>query len=104
MRESQALYPGHFRNLHGLIETAVSPSAPFLQFLGRVLSVMHQQVRSARQLHQQRIDPLAMLTIRANVQHFPLSIDPETIRSAGMAVPLTADYGFHIADAGDALA
>jgi hypothetical protein len=40
MREGQALHAGHFRNLHGLIEAAVSPSAPFLQFLGRVLRVM----------------------------------------------------------------
>ena len=30
MRQRQALYAGHFRKLHGLIETAVSPSAPFL--------------------------------------------------------------------------
>ncbi len=42
MREGQALHAGHFRNLHGLIEAAVSPSAPFLQFLGRVLRVMDQ--------------------------------------------------------------
>ena len=40
MREGQALHAGHFRKLHGLIEAAVSPSAPFLQFLGRVLRVM----------------------------------------------------------------
>ena len=40
MREGQAFHVGHFRNLHGLIEAAVSPSAPFLQFLGRVLRVM----------------------------------------------------------------
>ena len=30
MGEGQALHPGHFRNLHGLIEAAVSPAAPFL--------------------------------------------------------------------------
>ena len=40
MRKSQALHAGHFRNLHGLIEATVSPSAPFLQFLSRVLRVM----------------------------------------------------------------
>jgi len=51
MREGQALHVGHFRKLHGLIEAAVSPSAPFLQFLGRVLRVMDQQVRVARQLY-----------------------------------------------------
>ena len=51
MRQDQALHIGHLRKLHGLIEAAVSPSAPFLQFLGRVLRVMDQQVRTARQLH-----------------------------------------------------
>ena len=40
MREGQTLRAGHFRKLHGLIEAAVSPSAPFLQFLGRVLRVV----------------------------------------------------------------
>lgn len=40
MRESQLLRAGHFRKLHGLIEAAVSPSAPFLQFLGSVLRIM----------------------------------------------------------------
>jgi hypothetical protein len=49
MPEGQALLPGHFCNLHGLIEAGVSPSAPFLQFLGRVLRVMGQQVCAARQ-------------------------------------------------------
>ena len=68
MREGQALHAGHFRKLHGLIEAAVSPSAPFLQFLSRVLRVMDQQVRAARQLHQPRIDLLAMLDIRANAE------------------------------------
>src|SRR5438552_2501084 len=41
MGEGQALRAGHFRKLHGLIEAAMSPSAPLLQFLGRVLRVMH---------------------------------------------------------------
>ena len=104
MREGQAFHASHFRKLHGLIETAVSPSAPFLQFLGRVLRVMDQQVRAARQLHQPRIDLLAMLDIRANDEHFPVSLDPETIRSAGMVVPLSGDYGFHIVDAGEVFA
>ena len=31
MREGQARHTGHFRKLHGLIEAAVSPAAPFLQ-------------------------------------------------------------------------
>src|SRR5207247_4573825 len=81
MREGQALHAGHFRKLHRLIEAAVSPSAPFLQFLGRVLSVMDQQVRAARQLNQQRIDLLAMLNIRANDEQFPISLDPEDRKS-----------------------
>ena len=101
MRESQALHAGHFRNLHGLIEAAVSPSAPLLQFLRRILRVMDQQVRAPGQLYQSRIDMLAMLDIRANDEHFPLSLHPETIRSAGMIVPLSGDYGFHIVDAGE---
>ena len=58
--EGQALHAGHLRNLHRLIEAAVSPSAPFLQFLGRVLRVMDQSVRALRQFHQSRIDLLAI--------------------------------------------
>src|SRR5213595_2654727 len=45
-----------------------------------------------------------MLDIRANDEHFPISLDPVTIRSAGMVVPLSGDYGFHIVDAGEVLA
>ena len=40
MRHGQALHAGHLRKLHGLIEAAVSQSAPFLQFLGGVLRVV----------------------------------------------------------------
>ena len=65
---------------------------------------MHQQVRAARQLHQPRIDLLAMLDIRANDEHLPFSLDPETIRSAGMVMPLSGDYGFHIVNAGEMFA
>jgi hypothetical protein len=65
---------------------------------------MDQQVRAARQLYQSRIDLLAMLDIRANDEHFPISLDPETIRSAGMVVPLSGDYGFHIVVAGEVFA
>ena len=65
---------------------------------------MHQQVRAARQLHQPRIDLLAMLDIRANDEHFAVSLNPETIRSAGMVVPLRGDNGFHIVDAGEVFA
>ena len=42
MCEGQALHASHFRKLHCLIEAAVSPSAPLLQFLGRVLRVVDQ--------------------------------------------------------------
>ena len=65
---------------------------------------MDQQIGAARQLHQPRIDLLAMLNIRANDQHFALSLNPKTIRSAGMVVPLGGDYGFHIVDAGEVFA
>ena len=39
-----------------------------------------------------------MLNIRANDEHFAVSLDPETIRSAGMVVPLRGDYGWHIVE------
>jgi len=65
---------------------------------------MHQQVRAAGQLHQPRIDLLAMLDIRANDEHFPISLDPETIRSAGMVMPLSGKNGFYIVDAGEMFA
>src|SRR6266576_1393624 len=45
-----------------------------------------------------------MLDIRANDEHFPISLNPETIRSAGMVVPLRGDNGFHIVDAGKVFA
>src|SRR5438309_3385486 len=65
---------------------------------------MHQQVRAARQLHQPRVDLLAMLDIRANDEHLPISLDPETIRSARMIMPLSGDNGFYIVDAGEVFA
>src|SRR5882757_9807511 len=65
---------------------------------------MDQQVRAARQLYQPRIDLLAMLHIRANDEHFPISLHPETIRSAGMVVPLSGNYGLHIVDVGEMFA
>src|SRR5215469_4692612 len=98
MREGKALYARHFRKLHGLVEAAMSPSASFLQLLGRVLRVVHQQVRAPSQLHQPRIDLLAMLDIRANDKHSTIPLDSETIRSAGMVMPLSADYGVDIVD------
>src|SRR5437899_8922123 len=65
---------------------------------------MHQQVRAPRQLHQPRIDLLAMLDICANDEDLSISLDPETIRSAGMVMPLSSDYGFHIVNAGEVFA
>src|SRR6266481_269369 len=65
---------------------------------------MHQQVRAARQLHQLRIDLLAMLDIHADDEHLSISLHPETIRSAGMVVPLSGNYGLHIVDVGEMFA
>src|SRR6266403_5896658 len=65
---------------------------------------MHQQVRAARQLHQPRIDLLAMLDIHADDEHLPLSLDPETIRSAGMVMSLSGDNGVYIVDLGEVFA
>jgi hypothetical protein len=62
---------------------------------------MDQEVRAARQLHQPRIDLLAMLDIRANDEHFAVPLNPETIRSAGMVVPLRGNNGWHIAEGGE---
>ncbi len=45
-----------------------------------------------------------MLDIRANDEHFAASLDPETVRSARMVVPLSGDYCFHIVDAGEMFA
>src|SRR5437899_12466124 len=45
-----------------------------------------------------------MLDIRANDDDFSISLDPETICSTGMVVPLSGDYGFHIVDAGKVFA
>jgi len=95
MREGQTLHAGHFRKLYRLIEAAVTPSAPFLQFLCRVLRVMDEQVCTVRQLHQPLIDLLAMLDVRTNYEHFPVSLDSETIRSTGMVVPLSGNNGCH---------
>ncbi len=65
---------------------------------------MHQQVRAARQLDQPRIDLLAMLDIRANNENPPLSLEPVTIRSAGMVMPLSGDNGFYVVDASEVFA
>ncbi len=65
---------------------------------------MHQQVRAARQLDQPRIDLLAMLDIRANNENPPLSLEPVTIRSAGMVMSLSGDNGVYIVDASEVFA
>src|SRR6266403_3353537 len=65
---------------------------------------MHQQVRAARQLHQPRIDLLAMLDIHADDEHLPLSLDPETVRAAVMVMSLSGDNGVYIVDLGEVFA
>src|SRR5947207_3646789 len=65
---------------------------------------MDQQVRAARQMHQPQINLLAMLDIRANDERFPISLDPETVCSAGMVVLFGSNHGRHIVDAGEMLA
>ena len=45
-----------------------------------------------------------MLDIRANDQHFSVSLDPETICAAGMVVPLRGNNGWHIAVDGEVFA
>src|SRR5438128_2477458 len=54
---------------------------------------------TACQLPQPRIDVRAVLDIRATDEHFAVSLNPETIRSAGMVVPLSGDHAFDIVDA-----
>src|SRR5213076_1383689 len=51
-----------------------------------------------------RIDLLAMLDIHADDEHLPLSLDPETIRSAGMVMSLSGDNGIYIVDASEVFA
>src|SRR5437588_1663692 len=65
---------------------------------------MHQRVRPARQLDQPRIDLLAMLDIHANGEHPSISLDPETVRSAGMVMSLSGDNGVYIVDLGKVFA
>src|SRR5437762_10304701 len=45
-----------------------------------------------------------MLDIRANDEHSSISLDPETIRSAGMVVSLRGDHRFDIVDAREVFA
>jgi len=45
-----------------------------------------------------------MFDIRANNEHLSVSLDPETIRSSGMVVPLSGNYGVYIVDAGEVFA
>ena len=45
-----------------------------------------------------------MLDIRANDEHFAVSLNPETIRSSGMVVPLSGNNGWHIAEGGEVAA
>src|SRR6266550_5062621 len=45
-----------------------------------------------------------MLDVYANDEHLSISLDPETIRSAGMVMPLSGDDGVYIVDAGEVFA
>ena len=45
-----------------------------------------------------------MLDIRANDEHFSISLNPETVCSAGMIVPFRGDHRFDIVDAGEVFA
>src|SRR5256886_8496354 len=45
-----------------------------------------------------------MLDIRANDEHLPNSLDPETIRYGGMVMPLSGDNGVYIVDASEMFA
>src|SRR5690242_4633931 len=44
-----------------------------------------------------------MLHVCADNEHFPVSLDPETICSTGMIMPLSSDNGFNVVDAGEVL-
>ena len=96
--------PGHFRHLHGLVKTAVAPSAVRSKFLGRVLRVVHQQIGAAAELHYVWVDFFAMLNIRANHQHLAVALNPKPVRPARVIVPLAGDFGFHIVDSGEVFA
>jgi hypothetical protein len=41
-----------------------------------------------------------MLNIRANDQHLTVALNPKSIRSTRVIVPLTGDFSFHIVDGG----
>ncbi len=41
-----------------------------------------------------------MLNIRANNQHLAVALNPKSIRSTRVVVPLTGDFGLYIVDAG----
>ena len=51
-----------------------------------------------------RINLIAVLDIYANDENFAVTLNPETVRSTGMVVPLSADHGVHIVNAGEVLA
>src|ERR1700693_960979 len=44
-----------------------------------------------------------MLNIRANDEHFAISLDPKSIGSAGMVVPESGHHRFHIVNGGEVL-
>jgi hypothetical protein len=68
------------------------------------LRVVHQQIGAPAQLHYLQVDFFAMLNIGANDQHLAAALNPKTIRSTRVIVPLTGNGGFHIAYAGEVFA
>jgi hypothetical protein len=45
-----------------------------------------------------------MFNVRTNDQHLAAALNPTSIRSTGVVVPLTGDCGLHIVDAGEVFA
>jgi hypothetical protein len=65
---------------------------------------VHQQIRTAAQLHHLPVDFVTMLNIRANNQHLTAVFNSIAIRSARVIVPLTGDFGFYIISGREVLA
>ena len=102
--EDEAFDTGHFRKLHGLVITAVSPTAAGCQFLRRKLRVVHQQVRTAREFDEVGIHRFLMLDVGADDEGFSLAFNAEGIGSAGMILPEGGDLGRDAVDVDDVFA
>src|ERR1035441_1999061 len=91
VRHGHPLDPRLLRNLHRLVVATMPPSPPLRQFLGSVLSIMHQQVGSLCQLHYQGINLVSVFYIGADDQHLPFSLDAKPVATAGMIELLGGD-------------